>query len=295
MSIHVDHPYEDVMDGVLGGMWLRGNLHLHPRPKDRPDDVAQWYAAAGYGFLGLTEHDKFYSLEDIAEWNHCGMVLIPGNEVTKNGPHILHLDADRQVEPDPDRQKVIDQINGSSGFAIVNHPNLGSDFDGCPLATLQQLTGYVGIEIFNASGFGGMGSAYATDKWDMLLSQGRRLWGFASDDYHHRTDAQRGWIMAFVKQRTREAVLDALRQGRFYASTGVTIDRIAVDGRHIRVEASDADRIVAISDYGRRVATSNSHALEVYAGADRTYVRFECWGGGERQAWTQPFWMVKSG
>ncbi len=80
MPTNLHHPYHD----LDGGNWIRGNLHLHPRPRSKPDDAAKWYAASsGYGFLGLTEHDMFYGLDAIADWNNHGLILIPGNEITK--------------------------------------------------------------------------------------------------------------------------------------------------------------------------------------------------------------------
>ena len=288
MTKSLDHPYRD----LTGGLWLRGNLHAHALPADRPFDLVSHYAQLGYAFLGITEHDKFYSLEDINDWNHQGIILIPGNEVSKGGPHILHVGADRQIEPYEDRQRVIDEINASSGFAIVNHPNTGLEFDQCSLELMQQWRGYIGLEIFNANGFRAKGSAYATNKWDILLSQGRRLWGIASDDYHRPRDAGQGWLLAYVRERTRDGVLDALRQGRFYASTGVTIDRIEVEGLHVRIETHDAHRIVALCDSGRGFAMVDAHTLDVHVPDDATYIRFECWGIGERFAWTQPFWVI---
>ena len=284
----IDHPYQE----LHGGTWLRGNLHNHPRPKDQPDQLAQRYAQFGYGFLALTEHDHTYLAADIRAWNHCGLVLIPGNEISANGQHILHVGAQRHIEPHADRQRVIDEIDQDGGFAVFNHPNIGPDFGHQKLDLMRALQGYAGLEIFNASGLRGTGTGLATDKWDILLSEGRRLWGFASDDYHQPSDAGRAWLVAYVKERSIEGVLTALHCGCFYASTGVDIAAIAVDGRHIRVESRNAQRIMAISDGGRGLALADATELEVYMPAEATYVRFECWGAGGRQAWTQPFFAA---
>jgi len=289
MPESLDHPYDDLRNG----RWIRGSLHVHPRPKDSPWAAADRYAQLGYGFLGMTEHDYFYGPDEIAEWESRGVVLLPGCEVTRNGPHILQIGGRSAAEPQEDRQAVIDAITSEGGFAIVNHPNTGPDFNQCPVELLRQWTGYLGVEVFNASGLRGAGNACATDKWDMLLSGGRRLWAFAGDDHHRPIDAGRGWLQAFVRQRSVEGVLDALRSGRFYASTGVTINRIDVDGLFVRVEAADAHRIAAIREDGRRLASVDAHALEVHVPADATYVRFECWGQGEHRAWTQPFWPAE--
>ena len=288
MSNTLDNPYYD----LSGGSWLRGNLHAHALPHDRPYDLISHYARLGYGFLGITEHDQFYSLDDISEWDHQGIILIPGNEVSKDGPHILHVGADYQIEPDIDRQKVIDEINDGDGLAIVNHPNTGANLDKCPLELMQALKNYAGLEIFNANGLRSQGSAYATNKWDILLSQGRRLWGVASDDYHRPQDAGQGWLMAYVKVRSRVGVIDALRHGRFYASTGVTINDITVEGSRVRIETHDAHRILAVCDGSRGFALVDSHVLDVHVPDDATYIRFECWGSGDCFAWTQPFWVI---
>ncbi len=194
------------------------------------------------------------------------------------------MGARQKIDPEHDRQHVIDQINHTGGFAIMNHPNLGVDFGHCSIAALKQLTGYLGIEIFNAGGLGGAGSPYATDKWNMLLSSGRRVWGYASDDHHGQADAGCGWITAYVKNLSLDAVLHALHQGRFYASTGVTIEKIEVTGQKIRIEASNAHRIVAVSQDGRRVATADASRLEYCLLSNQAYVRFECWGKGEQMA-----------
>lgn len=288
MSRFLNCPYQD----LTGGFWLRGNLHAHPLPADRPFDLVGRYAQFGYGFLGLTAHDKFHGFDDISDWDRHGLILLPGNEVSKGGPHILHIGADRRIEPSEDRQQVIDEINATAGFAIVNHPNTGAKFDNCSLELMQQWTGYLGLEIFNANGLRSAGSPYATNKWDILLSQGRRLWGFASDDYHRPVDAGQGWIMAWVQERSVDGILDAIRAGSFYASTGVTIERIDVDDLHVRISTRDAHRIVARCDNGRGFAIADTHTLEVHVPDNVTYVRFECWGVGDRRAWTQPFWVI---
>ena len=49
---------------------------------------------------------------------------------------------------------------------------------------------------------------------------------------------------------------------------------------------------MAISDGGRGLALADATELEVYMPAEATYVRFECWGAGGRQAWTQPFFAA---
>ena len=288
----LDHPYGD----LSGGEWLRGSLHTHTTNSDgtfSPQEVLDAYAARGYGFLMLSDHDTYTSNDDYAQYDAKGLVLIPGNEISRGGPHLLHVDADRLAEPDGDRQKVIDEINATHGFAIVNHPNWTQRFNHCPLEKMEEWGDYVGMEIYNGVICRLDGSPYATNKWDILLSAGRRILGFANDDLHRGDiDIELGWNTAYVTDRSLDGVVESLATGRFYCSTGVTISAIEVDGMRIRIETENAQRVVALTQIGKRLAFADAASLEVEVPETAKYVRFECWGPGEQFAWTQPFYVV---
>lgn len=286
----LNHPYTQ----LTGGRWLRGNLHTHTTRSDgerSPQAVLDDYASRGYDFLMISDHDKHTTADDYQAWDPHNMIMIPGNEVTFRGPHMLHVNSDRKVEPDPDRQAVIGDVNATQGFVIANHPNWQEGFDHCPLEQLDTWTGYAGIEIYNGTIGRLHGSPYATNKWDMLLARGRRIWGFANDDSHLAIgDTALGWNTAYVHDPTPAGVAAALEAGRFFASTGVTITSIHVDGKRIRIETENARRIVALREVGQRFAVADATCIEVDYPDDAAYVRFECWGDGEQFAWTQPFW-----
>jgi len=288
----LEHPYVE----LTNGRWVRGNLHTHTDRSDGrrpPQAVIDDYAGRGYDFLMLSDHDLY---TNPAEFDARGMVMLNGNEVTANGPHLLHVNTTRVVEPNRQRQRVInDVLAKGDGFIIVNHPNWQAAFDHCTIGQMREWDGYVGLEIYNGTIGRLDGSPYSTNKWDMLLSSGRRLWGFANDDSHlPREDVGLGWNTAFVRERTAPAILEALRIGRFYASTGVTITDIHVDGTRVRIETADAERIVALQQVGKRFAQVDDKAIEVDVPDSATYLRFECWGRGERFAWTQPFFVVSA-
>ncbi len=289
----IEHPYGN----MTGGEWLRGNLHAHSTNSDGVlprQKVIALYAAKGHDYLMISDHDVYTSEADYAADDDHGLVLIPGNEVTQNGVHILHVYPDTLVAPHEDRQHVIDEINDGRGFGIVAHPNWFGEFDHCSQEKLRSWKDYAGLEIYN--GVIGVleGSPYATNHWDRLLRNGRRVWGFANDDFHSNPEQQMciGWNTVYVKERSPAAICDALRNGRFYASTGVVINTIAVAGNRIKIETENADRIVALCDTAKRFAVVDDACIDVEIPAGATYVRFECWGRGEQFAWTQPFWMV---
>ncbi len=209
----IENPYND----LAGGQWLRGNLHVHTTRSDGqrdPQATIDDYAARGYGFLMLSDHDLYTSEEDLKQWNSRGMVLVPGNEISNAGPHMLHVYPDRLLTPHAQRQRVLNEARLGRGFIVVCHPNWYASYDHCTAGELIEWDGYAGMEIYNGVIGRLEGSSYALDKWDMLLGRGRRVWGFANDDAHWATgETGLGWNMAYVKEKTPAGVAEALRSG----------------------------------------------------------------------------------
>ena len=320
---HLEHPYADLNDpNRMEAVWLRGNLHTHSTRSDGrrpPQVVIDDYADRGYDFLMLSDHDIWSSPEDYSRLQDRGLVLVPGNEITAGGPHLLHVNASRRVEPHAQRQECFNEIaDDADSFAVACHPNWlfacpGAGSTRAPMhphTTFSQLSewvGYAGLEIYNGACRRLDGSPYATNVWDLLLANGRRVWGFANDDSHRaegdeplpgkvdhtplmRSDVALGWNVVYA-EKSRPAIVESLRSGRFYASTGVEISGISVEGMKVRIETRNADRLIAFRETGRRFAQVEGSAIEVEVPPDAQYVRFEAWGRGERCAWTQPFFV----
>lgn len=285
----LENPYDSALP------WYRGNLHTHTTRSDGrrdPQVVVDDYAARGYDFLMISDHD---ALTAPSELDDRGMVLIPGNEITARGPHTLHVNAHRRIEPVADRQSVIDEIaSNPESFAIMAHPNWHPDFNHLPQISLEALQGYVGIEIYNGVIERLSGSPYATDRWDQLLGQGRRVWGFANDDSHLDGDVELGWNMVQTADRSVAGIVDAMRRGAFYGSTGVVLDDIEVDGSTVRISATEEVRFSVYREFQKRVATHIGRSLEFQAPDDERlkYLRVEAHGGLGRTAWTQPFFRT---
>lgn len=277
------------------GLWLRGNLHTHTTVSDgsrSPAEVIADYERRGYDFLAITDHDKFVAPGEYQAGT--SMILIPGVEVTARGPHILQIGAGEVIEPDTDRQRVIDAINAAGGMAIYNHPNWQSHFNHFSQELMEQLEGAIGVEVYNGVIERLEGTSLASDRWDRLLSKGKWVWGFGTDDSHKPGDVEIAWIVVQVQERTAEAILDGIGHGRFYASTGVTIGEIRVEGRMIHISTENAQRIRFITKWGVILATINDRegGWTVPEEADAlerlSYIRIECYGAGGCMAWTQP-------
>jgi len=280
-----------------GFTWLRGNLHAHSTLSDGAltrADLCAAYRARGYDFLALSEHDLQEPLASAEAPD--GLLVLPAVEVSARGPHVLAVGGSAAIQPDADRQRVIDAIVADGAIAILNHPNWLHDYNHFPQAEMERLNGYAGIEIYNGVIEVLEGSALATDRWDRLLSAGRTVWGYANDDTHRPDDIGRAWNVVQATERSESAVLDALRAGRCYGSSGVVIERITVSGRHLGVQAPGADRVRFIGSYGRMLAIFEGETATYAAdGREGGYVRVECLGAGGRAAWTQPFWVEEEG
>lgn len=286
MSVRLQSPYYD----GPGALWLRGNLHTHSTGSDGalpPQQVVDRYAAKGYDFLMISDHD---ALTDPSGLDSRGMLLVPGYEVSAGGPHIVHVGARAAVPPLPDRQQVIDAIHADGGFAILCHPNWEQHFNHFPCERMLALQNYVGIEILNGTTMGSAGEAKATDKWDRLLGAGRIVWGYGNDDMHGPEEYGLAWTVARAKDRSLPAVLDALRNGSCYVSDGVAIDRIDVAGSMLHALAPAAEAMAVFGDYGARLHYQFGN--EIYFDAatfSGSYIRVECYGPAGKTAWTQPF------
>ena len=288
MPLSLESPYLDTKTP-----WLKGNLHAHTTESDGrrpPQEVVDDYAARGYDFLMISDHDKLVPPESV---NARGMVLIPGNEVTAKGPHLLHINAKSFIPPQEDRQKILDAIVEEQSIAVINHPNWEDNFNHCPQEKLAAWKNYAGIEIFNGVIRRLTGSPLATDRWDRLLGAGRRVWGFANDDSHQDFDVELGWNVVRAKDRSANSIVAALAAGSFYASTGIAIERVEAHGRTLHVKAPNAERMVVVANLGRRIHQLDGNEVTYHLPYDcgYSYIRVECYGGAEKTAWTQPFFV----
>lgn len=70
----------------------------------------------------------------------------------------------------------------------------------------------------------------------------RPLYGVATDDSHHYHEGRnqtvtpgKGWIMVRAERLDAPAIINAMRRGDFYASSGVTLSQIDYDGKSLTV------------------------------------------------------------
>ena len=290
--------------------WLRGNHHGHSTVSDGSDEpleIAAAYEAEGYHYLALSEHDRLLKPEEVQP--HTTMTILPAVEVTSSCDQtLMYLGADREL---PAREltarEIMEQVHQAGGLFAFDHPNWRPRPDYATDELLDTMEGMQGMEIYCGVIERLPGQAQATDRWDRLLSKGWRVFGHGTDDQHEPEDYFVAWnCVQWPPDETPSpgGIIEALRTGRFYASTGVTIHRVGADeeGESVLVE-SDADEIhwiirdsVIVEKTRGGKSSLNMDDLARLSGLDDpkevVYLRAECLGNGNRCAWTQPFWIV---
>ena len=292
-----------------GYEWVRGNLHTHTTNSDgraEPQERLDGYVGQGYDFLCLSDHYDITRVDSVS----CpdDFVLIQGAELHPKNPfggevhHFvalnIHEDMDSQSLPP---QLVIDRVREQGGNIWLAHPHWS-----CVniLRDTIPLEGLAGVEVFNSTcrRYGRGESAVHWDDWMSLV--GRVMPALANDDAHareqERSDTYLGWTMARVKERTPEAVTEALVRGATYATNGPQIHDIEItasegdDGPVIQaaVRCSAAQRIAAVSDvkgadYHEYGQTFDAATLQLNPAW--RWIRFEVIGPDGSKAWSNPF------
>lgn len=299
--------------------WVKGNTHTHTTESDGdspPEVVADWYKTHGYNFLVLSDHNV---LTDSAKYDADPMdnfILIPGEEVTtkfdSDYVHQIHVNAlgiKEVIKPvvgysvTSTLQNNINEIVKLGGLPHINHPNFRYGID---YKDLAQVKGCNLIEICNAhprvDNAGDSAHISVEQMWDILLSQDREIYGIASDDAHHfkefdqtkKANPGHGWIMVQVNKLTQQEVLDNIRKGNFYASTGVELADYLFDGKTLHISISPTANIKYVTrfigKYGQILGEINGlEATYKFTGSpSEAYIRAKIISSDGKVAWTQP-------
>ena len=287
------------------GNWYKGNIHTHTTNSDgelSPKDVISLYREKRYVFLAITDHNKLTYSEELQKE---GLYLIPGEEIDGGKSvigasfHIVALNIKKEIlfanKEKITAQEIIDRIKEEKGEAIIAHPY----WLGLTLQDILPLKNYLGIEVFNSTCFYGIGRGESSVHWDDLLTRDKEIFGFAVDDAHHYSDIEyrpmdmrKGWIM--VKASNKEAIMESIKKGLFYSSSGPMIKNLSIEEKIIKVETSPVSSITFLASptKGKRItALSTIEQAEYEIKGNEKYIRIECVDTLGRKAWTNPLFI----
>lgn len=271
-----------------------------------------------------------------------GFLLINGEEVTdsyaRKPVHINALNIASVIEPRSGgsvaevMQNTLDAVaahaeeHGRPTLAHVNHPNFGwgiepSDFFG--------LRGELFFEVYNGHrsvrNEGDEEHPSLEELWDTVLiarqSRGLSpLYALATDDAHNHRDPDghsvpgRGWVMVRVEDLTASSVIESMKAGAFYASTGVTLEDVSRSDTQLSLAIRGEPGVTYTTEFigavyeegspapiaGVLHTTTDNPARYTRTG-EELYVRARVTSsephprpyleGDLQQAWTQPVWF----
>ncbi len=292
-----------------GNRMLRGGLHCHTTRSDgscTPEEAIRLHAENGYDFLALTDH-RIYNFTDFAP--DAGLMILPGMEMDRSLPepgHVFHTVclgpregngyaqdqrfASGSVKDQFEYQKVLDEIHGNGNLTVYCHP----DWSSTPTRDFEALKGNFALEIWNTGCVLNNEMDRDASCWDELLRQGKRIWGVATDDGHAKNEHCKGWVMVNAPKDV-DAVLAALRDGKFYSSCGPEIRDFYIEDGKAVVACSPVERVrFHFSYFPHHIVRAEETPLEGASCALKswfTYVRASVVDAEGRMAWTNPIFL----
>jgi hypothetical protein len=298
------------------GVWLRCALHAHTTNSDgelAPSLLVRHYEHAGFDVLALTDH-WVRTIEPSTDQ----LLVLPGTELDASlgapgrEAHVLGLGFEADpVKPSssfPGLEETVAWIHEARGLPFLAHPY----WSGLNAAEFAGCQGLLGLEVYNAACELEVGRGLASVHWDEVLETDGRPWlGIASDDSHHPGfDSSFAWTWVRARERTAAAVLDALRAGAFYGSTGPMIEDVVVSGGTVEVRTTPVHRVTLMTgrtrgasvNAGRLGYSARGEVLErstegaitaarLVAPRQAPYARLEVVDSNGGRAWTNPLWI----
>ena len=290
------------------GRFFKGNMHTHSTNSDGahpPEKVCAAYRDKGYDFLVLTDHfmEQYdWPITDTRSYRSDRFTTLIGCELHAPGTelgelwHIKAIGLPFDFEPLGENEtgpQIARRAYESGAFIGIVHPS----WYGLTHGDARTLPFAHAIEIYNH------GSAVEVDRgndWpflDTLLNEGWRLSGYATDDAHHLThDWLGGWVMVEAEELDPDALLQSIKQGRYYSSQGPEIRDIGIEDASVTVRCSPAS-VIALQGRGSKSQREMGDKLETATlplkSFENSWFRVTVIDGQGRRAWSNPIWLTK--
>lgn len=309
-------PYSD----LAGTRQYRASFHNHTFKSGMvtaaPSVVVGIYRLCGIPIVAVTEHDRRLREGGIAggnvmwreqDWRnpYDDALLIQGFEASFPQDHVLVLGCMPTALPLKSGEPgFIEAARELGAFTVLNHP---ARWNADPEHVINDANLSIcdGLEVYSGARVAkGAQDAVSSALWDACLGRGLKHFALGSSDCHAYdftvpSRPTNGWTVLWLEELTEAAVFAALRAGRFYASSGLEVDEVHVEGGQIRVQASQAERIRFVGTGGRLLSEVAGSIANYEPRTGDGYVRVELDGRGAPfpgvdvpiQAWLQPVWV----
>lgn len=275
--------------------WWKGNLHVHSTRSDggkTPGELVALYAGAGYDFIALTDHWVAGAPDDLPRPSPLVVidgVEIDGDDATGAPFHVVCIGCRGGIERSMGLEAGMAEARRQGAVFVLAHPlwtgNSAEDAG-------RHL--FDGVEAYNHIAEWLNGKSSGAFHWDRMLDLRPDVFGAAVDDAHINPAHplwNGGWVHVDAPSPTPEALVAAIRAGRFTSSRGPFIRSLAARGRDVTVSCSPARfvRLVGPRDRGRRQAALDGACLTEASFTvpdDWAHARIEIEDEAGRKAWT---------
>ncbi len=275
--------------------WFKGNAHIHSTASDGGKTVAElaeMYAGEGYDFLFLTDHwvaSQFDGRESDAPLLLMDGVELHGRDGAGSDYHVVCLGTLGGITRELGFVEAMEAARAQGALRILAHPLwMGNSFDDALRHAFD------GVEVYNhvCQWLNGKGDGGAY--WHAMLAEQPGTLGLAVDDAHIvriHPGWNGGWIMVQAGACNREAILAAIRAGRFYSTCGPQFHTIVPAGRMVSIETSPVRfvRLVGPTHHGQRIGSFDDRVVERVTfeiPENWAYAYLEIEDAARRRAWT---------
>ena len=292
---------------------LKGNLHTHSNKSDgiySIEELLKIYQNNDYDFLGITDHDVFcdenFDSEIVIIHGVEVSCIYTGNDKTK-GEYTHFCCFDPYKKPKNEKyyyedlqglQNIIKDLNQIYSLIQLNHPLFSKMLDN----ELISLNDYQMIEIYNHDDFleeTGMQNSEQLVRG--LLNYNKRILLTSGDDFHGPYKKVKngrcfgGYIMVNANKEEKD-IIKAIKEGRFYATTGPEILDYRIEKRKLKIETSPVKRIIFYSNMRKCKNIFSEDDTEITTGeyqikGEEFYVWCKIIDKYGNIAWTQPIYL----
>jgi len=278
------------------GNWYKAQFHAHTTRSDGvlpPEELVRRYKEKEFNIVAITDHRLVADAGHLCSEN---LLVVNGAEVhpacglSNEVYHLvcLNLPVDFAINESMNANEMIKAVKAAGGEVILAHPY----WIGLTMVDILTLEGLIGMEVFNSVCMD-IGKGLNSVHWDNMLAAGRILPAVATDDVHKERHMFGGWTWLKMKELTVEFLMDALRNGCYYASSGPEIYDFRVTDGWASVKCSPAAEVYFMCKgwSGFRVQAEGGKLVEEahwQITPDAGYVRVEVIDGKGKKAWTNP-------
>lgn len=305
-----------------GGNLYKVNLHTHSTVSDgkfTPQQLKEIYLSHGYHAVAFTDHRKCVPHTDLTDESFVALTgtELDFNQVDANGGQVkvVHMNA---LASDPEKtaefegmpldydliNKTVADLKQDGFFVTLNHP-VWSNMCNADIARIQ---GFDAIEICNSIAL--MFNNFSDDSalFEYFLRADGRAVPIAADDCHRKypdgtpfAEYAKSFVMVKAPELSYGAIMQALKTGACYASTGPKFENLWLEGDTLHIECSPVFGVYVHSKYLNKKAQKIEKTDTITnATFDISQIReispyfwVQLRSSDGQKAWATPYWFEK--